>query len=199
MARRKGSVNYMNKVLIQLISKILPNGEYGWQAVAMVYQERTKEEALRNCLDIKKHSLKILCNSMKKPSGKMGEDGDRIDRCMVIEKKIMRKTHSGLLGFTLDEGFVNLERETENSGRGGLEGGLTESTFDLEYDDKENPNANPDPANILSIPPLHCSPRTSLIRQQEMNVNAEGVAPAPAKDAARAALRKAESSSKLKR
>jgi hypothetical protein len=51
----KGSVNYKNKVLIQLISKILPNGEYGWQAVAMAYQERTKEEALHNCLDIKKH------------------------------------------------------------------------------------------------------------------------------------------------
>ncbi len=53
MARRKGSVNYKNEVRIQLISKILPNGEYGWQAVAMAYQERTKEEALRDCMDVK--------------------------------------------------------------------------------------------------------------------------------------------------
>jgi hypothetical protein len=52
---RKGSVNYKNKILIQLISKILPNGEYGWQAVAMAYQERTKEEALHDCIDVKKH------------------------------------------------------------------------------------------------------------------------------------------------
>jgi hypothetical protein len=45
----------------------------------------------------------------------------------------MKKTHSGLLGFTSEEGSVNSERETENTGRGGLEGGLTELTFDLEY------------------------------------------------------------------
>jgi hypothetical protein len=54
MACRKGSVNYKNMVLIKLISKILPNGEYGWQAVAMAYQEKTKEEALHDCLDVKK-------------------------------------------------------------------------------------------------------------------------------------------------
>ncbi len=38
---------------------------------------------------------------------------------MAIEKKIMMKTHSGLLSFTSEEeGSVNLERETENTGRG---------------------------------------------------------------------------------
>ncbi len=35
MARRKGSVNYKNEVLIKVIGEILPNGEYGWQAVAI--------------------------------------------------------------------------------------------------------------------------------------------------------------------
>ncbi len=80
MARRKGSVNYKNEILIKLISKILPNGEYGWQAVAMAYPEKTKEEALRNCLDVKKHWIKNLCNNMKKPTGKNGEDGNRINR-----------------------------------------------------------------------------------------------------------------------
>jgi hypothetical protein len=59
MARRKGSVNYKNKVLIKLISKILPNDEHGWQAIAMAYQEKTKEEALCDCLDVKKQWIKI--------------------------------------------------------------------------------------------------------------------------------------------
>ncbi len=53
MVRRKGSVNYKNKVFIKLVSKILPNGEYGWQAVAIAYQEKTKEEAMRDCSDVK--------------------------------------------------------------------------------------------------------------------------------------------------
>ncbi len=104
-----------------------------------------------------------LCNNMKKPTSKLGEDGDRINRGMAFEKKIMKKTHLGLLGFTSEEGSINLERETGNTGRGGLEGGLTELTFDLEYNDKGNPNANPAPVDIQSIPPLHCSPRTSPV------------------------------------
>jgi hypothetical protein len=99
-----------------------------------------------------------------------------------------------LLGFTSEEeGSVYSERDTENTGRGGSEGGLTELTFDLEYDEEGNLNATPAPVDIGSIPPLRHSPRTSPIRQQETNVDAEGVAPAPATDAARDALRKAES------
>jgi hypothetical protein len=155
---------------------------------------------LRDCFDVKKHWIKNLCNNMKKPTGKTGEDGNRIDWCMAIEKKIMKKTHSGLLGFTTEEeGSVNLERETENTGRGGSKGGLTESTIDLEYNDEGNLNANPALINITSIPPLCCSPRTSPIWQQETNVDAEGMAPAPAMDAACAALRKAESSIKAQK
>ncbi len=46
MARKKGTVNYKNKVLIKIVDEILPNGEYGWQAVANTYQEDTKEETM---------------------------------------------------------------------------------------------------------------------------------------------------------
>jgi hypothetical protein len=106
MAHRNGSVNYKNKVLTQLIGEILPNGEYGWQAIAMACQEKTKEEALRDCMDGNKHWIKNLCNNMKKPTGRMGEDGDWIIRCIAIENKIMRKTHLEMLGFNLDEGSV---------------------------------------------------------------------------------------------
>ena len=76
MARRKGSVNYKNEVLIKVIGKILPNGEYGWQAVAIAYQSKAKEEALRDSDDLKKHWIRNLCNNMKKLTGQMGEKGD---------------------------------------------------------------------------------------------------------------------------
>ncbi len=45
MARKKGAVNYKNEVLIKIVDKILPNGEYGWQAVAIAYQDASKEDA----------------------------------------------------------------------------------------------------------------------------------------------------------
>jgi hypothetical protein len=75
MARRKDLL-IIRTVLIQLINKLLPNGEYDWQVVAIAYQDRTKEEALRDSTDIKKHWIKNLCNNMKKPMGQTGEDGN---------------------------------------------------------------------------------------------------------------------------
>jgi hypothetical protein len=123
MACRKGSVNYKNEVLIKLINKILPNGEYGRQAVAIAYLDQTKEKALHNSMDIKKHWIKNPCNNMKKPMGQMGGDGDWIHQCMAIEKKIIKKTHSGVLGFSLDEGSINLDRDTENTRREDWRGG----------------------------------------------------------------------------
>jgi hypothetical protein len=49
MARINGAVNYNNKVLIKIFGEILPNGEYGWQAVAKAYQEET----IHNMTDLK--------------------------------------------------------------------------------------------------------------------------------------------------
>jgi len=103
MARRKGSVNYKNDALIKIIGEILPNGEYGWDAVAAAYQKVANEETLRDSADLKKHWIKNLCNNMKKPTGGTGERGDRINRCIAIERKIMEKTNSGLLGFSSEE------------------------------------------------------------------------------------------------
>ncbi len=87
MARRKGTVNYKNDVLIEIVGEILPNGEYGWQAVANAYQVTTNEETICNTADPKKHWMRNLCNNMKKPTGRTGENDDRIHWCMVIEKK----------------------------------------------------------------------------------------------------------------
>jgi hypothetical protein len=132
---------------------------------------------------------------------------------MAIEMKIMKKPHLGMLGFSLDEGSINLDGDTENTRRGGLEGGLSESINDLEYIDKGNPIAVPAPVDILSVPPLlpclrcshRCSPKqlphapnNNKVRQQETNVNNEGMTLAPAMDA-RAVLRKAESSIKAQK
>ncbi len=151
---------------------------------------------MHNSMDIKKHWIKNLCNNMKKPKSKTGEDADRINRGMAIKKQIIKKTHSGMLGFTLEEGSVDSEKVTDNTGRGGSKRGQTKLTFDLEYNDKRNPNADPAPVHILSIPPLRCSPRTSPLQQQETNLAAEDVAPAPAMDAECAVMRKTVSSIK---
>jgi hypothetical protein len=91
MPRKKGSVNYKNKLLINIVADVLPNGEYGWLTVALAYQEQLKEEILRDTADTKKHWIKVLCNGMKKPTGRTGEAGNRIHRCIAIEKKIIKK------------------------------------------------------------------------------------------------------------
>jgi hypothetical protein len=86
MPRKKGSVNYKNELLINIVADILPYGEYGWQTIALAYQEQLKEEVLHDSTDMKKHWIKVLCNGMKMPTGWTGEPGDRIHRCMAIEK-----------------------------------------------------------------------------------------------------------------
>jgi len=71
--------------------------------VAFACQSKAKEEALRNSNDLKKHWIRNLCNNTKKPTGRTGEKGDRIHRCIAIKKKIMDKTHSGMIGFSSEE------------------------------------------------------------------------------------------------
>ena len=114
-------MNYKNDVLIRVIGEILPNGEYGWQAVALAYQEETKEETARDTTDLKKHWIQKLCNNMKKPTGRTGENDDRVHRCMAIEKKFMKKTRSGILGLSSDSYTIPLENEDFGGDRGGRE------------------------------------------------------------------------------
>jgi hypothetical protein len=78
MACTKGSVNYKNKVLIKIINKLLPNGEVAWEAVCTAYFNQSKEEALRNTTNVRKHWIKNLCNNMQKPTGRTGDNGDLI-------------------------------------------------------------------------------------------------------------------------
>jgi hypothetical protein len=60
----------------------------------------TRKEILHDTADMKKHWIKVLCNGMKKPTSRAGEAGDRIHRCIAIEKKILKKTHLGMMGFS---------------------------------------------------------------------------------------------------
>jgi hypothetical protein len=98
MPRQVGARNYKNDVLISIISEILPNGEYGWEAVAIAYQEQSREECKHDTDDLKRHWIRNLCKGMKKPTGQPGAANDRVLRCIAIEQKILEKTHSGLLG-----------------------------------------------------------------------------------------------------
>ena len=114
MPRKSGARNYKNDLLIQIVAQILPNGEYSWQAVAMAYQEQSKEASIRDTDDLKRHWTKNLCNSMKKPTGKPGEKNDRILRCIAIEREIMKKTHAGMMG--IDESKGEDEEEVAEGG-----------------------------------------------------------------------------------
>ena len=96
--RERGVPNYKNELLIRIVSEMLPNGEYAWQAVAAAYHVESGEALVRNSDDLKKHWVKNLCNGMKKPTGKSGTNDDRIFRCIAIERKILKKTNSGMLG-----------------------------------------------------------------------------------------------------
>ena len=86
MPRAKGAANYKNDTLINIIAEVLSNNEYGWQAVALVYHEKSKEEKQRNTDNLKKHWIKKLCNGMKKPTGKPGGPNDRIHQRILIVK-----------------------------------------------------------------------------------------------------------------
>jgi hypothetical protein len=80
MLQKKGAVKYKNNVLINNVEEIFLNGELGWEAVAITYQAKSNEETQQDTTDVKKHWMKNLCNSMKKPMGRTGENCDRICR-----------------------------------------------------------------------------------------------------------------------
>jgi len=91
MARKKGSVNYKNHLLIAIVKEKLPNGDYGWQAVPAAYQEAAKEDDVRDSHDVKKHWIQKLCNGMKKPTGRTGGKDDEVHKCIAIQKLILIK------------------------------------------------------------------------------------------------------------
>jgi hypothetical protein len=166
--------------------------------VATAYQKISKEEALWDTNDIKKHWIKNLCNNMKKPTGATCENGDRVNRCMKIEKKIMQKTNSGLLGFSLEDENLNLSEagtardEDDSRGEEGEEEGdyLLGANDDIfRTDPAPDTNTNttdPAPAAPVAIPP-----------QNDTNESKRVTPTATNKDVIRLSLKKAGSSASL--
>jgi len=101
--RRRGAKNYKNEIITNIIAGILSNGQYGWDQVAAAYMTAAKEENLCDADNLKRHWVKTLCNGMKKPTGGTGEKGERIHKCIAIERLILDKTHLGILGLSPDE------------------------------------------------------------------------------------------------
>lgn len=83
--------------------------------MADAYQTASGERTVRDGSDVKKHWLRKLCNNMKKPTGSTGENEDRIHKCIEIERRILDKTHSGMLGL-LDREDEDAEDEDGGSG-----------------------------------------------------------------------------------
>jgi hypothetical protein len=73
--RPRGSKNYKNVVLINIIAGILPNGQYGWDQATAAYMTAANKDILCDMDDLKRHRVKTLCNGIKKPTGGTGEKG----------------------------------------------------------------------------------------------------------------------------
>ena len=103
-SRRVGIPNYNNRILIPIIEEILPNGSEAWRLVAAAYKEKSREANLRSEDDLKRNWVRKLCNNMKKPTGRSGADpNDRTNRCIEVQRKILDKTASGILGASSDD------------------------------------------------------------------------------------------------
>ena len=102
--RRVGIPNYNNCILIPIIEEILPNGSEAWRLVAAAYKEKSREANLRSEDDLKCNWVRKLCNNMKKPTGRSGDgQTDRINRCIEIQRRILDKTSSGILGASSED------------------------------------------------------------------------------------------------
>ena len=72
--------------------------------VAAAYKEKSGEANLRSEDDLKRNWVRKLCNNMKKPTGRSGDgQTDRINRCIEIQRKILDKSASGILGASSDD------------------------------------------------------------------------------------------------
>ena len=84
-----GVPNYRNDLLIPIIERLLPQGAEGWRQVATAYHVASKETDLRDADALRDNWVRKLCNNFKKPTGRTGENRDRIARCIAIERSLM--------------------------------------------------------------------------------------------------------------
>jgi len=178
--RKPGQPNYQNSKLIPIIERILPNGSDAWRLVAIAYKEESGEDSLRTEDDLRRNWVRKLCNNFKKPTGATGENGDRIQRCIEIERRIQGKTSSGILGassgeeeflevssseqggfLSCDDGSVaaaadNTEAGTVNVDDNVLGGGsdeLVDGVIDAQDSEGVNPTSATKPSKTIDVTP----------------------------------------------
>ena len=101
--RAAGIKNYKNDVLIPIIERLLPQGTEGWRQVATAYHSASRESDVRDAEALRDNWVKKLCNNFKKPTGRTGENGDRIARCIAIERRIQDAANAAILGVSSAE------------------------------------------------------------------------------------------------
>lgn len=128
--RKSGVRNYKNEILIRIIDKERPIGNNMWERVANRYQEESGDADIHEVKDLKDHWIRKLCNNFKKPTGKTGENGDRINQCIEIERAMQLQQEAAVLGASSGEG------EEEDDNTSGLEDTFGGS-FDRNDDDED--------------------------------------------------------------
>ena len=131
--RVAGRPNYQNHLLIPIIDRISPNGAEGWRLVALAYKEQSGESVLRTEKELRDNWVKKLCNNFRKPTGMTGEMGDRVLRCIAIERRIMAMTDSVVLGGESDDDESGEDEDDPPAASGGEESGSLSD--DKEEDD----------------------------------------------------------------
>jgi hypothetical protein len=175
--RKTGVPNYQNSILISIVERLLPNGNEGWRLVALAYKEESGEENLRSEDDLKKNWLRKLCNNMKKPTGRMGADAkDRINRCMAIERRILDKSSSGILGGSVED-ELNPSSPLSSDDEDG-EYKQPESSDEEEAEEEEVPGTEVQPTDFATTPtqppPVPALPLIDMADFTDCNANAAG-------------------------
>ena len=160
--RRSGVPNYQNAILIRIVERLLPNGNEGWRLVALAYKEESGEENLRSEDDLKKNWVRKLCNNMKKPTGRMGADAkDRINQCIEIERRILNKSSSGILGGS-DEDELNPSSPSSSNNKDG-EFKLPKSSEEKEEEElRATVTTFTPPPPLPTLPPMDVTDRTDV-------------------------------------
>ena len=158
--RRTGVPNYQNAILIRIVERLLPNGNEGWRLVALAYKEESGEENLRSEDDLKKNWVRKLCNNMKKPTGRMGADAkDRINQCIEIERRILNKSSSGILGGS-DEDELNPSSSSSSDNEDGEYKQHESSEEEEEEELLATETTFTPPPPVPTLPPMDVTDRT---------------------------------------
>ena len=148
--KRAGTPNYKNEVLLSLIDHYLPAGAEQWKIIAIKYQELSKEAALRDHDDIKRHFNDKLCRKNQRQTGINNKSGPLpfVARAQEIQRKIL-----------INEATISVGGDNENDAD---EGDIAGDEDDDDDDDDFDPSTardqpaipvSADSASAAVVPP----------------------------------------------